>query len=345
MSIKSDFVRSMHIHDVIIIGGGPCGLAMAIEATKNGLDHLILEKGNITESIRRYPRRMRFFSTAENIEIGGIPFAISEVKANRNEALQYYRKVAGYFDLNFKLFIDVTRTEKQDDGTFFVYASDVHVFQSRSVVLATGYFDVPRMLNVPGENLPHVSHYYDEPFNYSFTDVVLVGGSNSSVEAALELYRHDARVTIVHKEADFRTKVKYWLVPDVKNRVKEGKIHTRFNSITKVIEPGRMQIENIETGETEWLPADFVFLLVGYLPDEHLLSRCGITLDPATKVPTFDPETFETNVPGLYLCGTVMAGVYTEKIFIENGREHAAAIADHLMGRDVRKVKELIDRI
>ena len=335
----------MHIHDVIIIGGGPCGLAMAIEATKNGLDHLILEKGNITESIRRYPRRMRFFSTAENIEIGGIPFAISEVKANRNEALQYYRKVAGYFDLNFKLFIDVTRTEKQDDGTFFVYASDGQIFQSRSVVLATGYFDVPRMLNVPGENLPHVSHYYDEPFNYSFTDVVLVGGSNSSVEAALELYRHDARVTIVHKEADFRTKVKYWLVPDVKNRVKEGKIHTRFNSITKVIEPGRMQIENIETGETEWLPADFVFLLVGYLPDEHLLSRCGITLDPTTKVPTFDPETFETNVPGLYLCGTVMAGVFTEKIFIENGREHAAAIADHLMGRDVRKVKELIDRI
>ncbi|MCF0071418.1 YpdA family putative bacillithiol disulfide reductase [Dyadobacter sp. CY261] len=335
----------MHIYDAIIIGGGPCGLAMGVELAKSGLDYLILEKGNLTESIRRYPRRMKFFSTAENIEIGGIPFAISDVKANRNEALQYYRKVAGYYHLNFKLFVDVDRAEKQSDGTFLTYSNDGQVFQSKTVILATGYFDVPRMLNVPGENLPHVSHYYDEPFKYSYTNVVLVGGSNSSVEAALELYRHDAKVTIVHKEADFRTKVKYWLVPDVKNRVKEGKIHTRFNSVTKAIEQGKMLIENIETGEQEWLPADFVFLLVGYLPDEHLLARCGVTLDPGTKVPEYDAETFETNVPGLYLCGTVMAGVFTEKVFIENGREHAAAIADHLAGREVRKVKELIDRI
>ena len=237
------------------------------------------------------------------------------------------------------------RSEKQADGTFLTYSNDGQVFQSKNVILATGYFDVPRMLNVPGENLPHVSHYYDEPFRYSYTNVVLVGGSNSSVEAALELYRHDAKVTIVHKEADFRTKVKYWLVPDVKNRVKEGKIHTRFNSVTRAIEPGRLLIENLETGEQEWLPADFVFLLVGYLPDEHLLARCGVTLDPVTKVPEYDKETFETNVPGLYLCGTVLAGVFTEKVFIENGREHAAAIADHLAGREVRKVNELIDRI
>lgn len=335
----------MHIYDAIIIGGGPCGLAMGVELAKSGLDYLILEKGNLTESIRRYPRRMKFFSTAENIEIGGIPFAISDVKANRNEALQYYRKVAGYYHLNFRLFVDVDRSEKQADGTFLTYSNDGQVFQSKNVILATGYFDVPRMLNVPGENLPHVSHYYDEPFRYSYTNVVLVGGSNSSVEAALELYRHDAKVTIVHKEADFRTKVKYWLVPDVKNRVKEGKIHTRFNSVTRAIEPGRLLIENLETGEQEWLPADFVFLLVGYLPDEHLLARCGVTLDPATKVPEYDKETFETNVPGLYLCGTVLAGVFTEKVFIENGREHAAAIADHLAGREVRKVNELIDRI
>lgn len=335
----------MHIYDAIIIGGGPCGLAMGIELAKSGLNYLILEKGNLTESIRRYPRRMKFFSTAENIEIGGIPFAISDVKANRNEALQYYRKVAGYYHLNFRLFVDVDRTEKQADGTFLTYSNDGQVFQSKNVILATGYFDVPRMLNVPGENLPHVSHYYDEPFRYSYTNVVLVGGSNSSVEAALELYRHDAKVTIVHKDADFRTKVKYWLVPDVKNRVKEGKIHTRFNSVTRAIEPGRLLIENLETGEQEWLPADFVFLLVGYLPDEHLLARCGVALDPVTKVPEYDKETFETNVPGLYLCGTVLAGVFTEKVFIENGREHAAAIADHLAGREVRKVKELIDRI
>ena len=335
----------MHIYDLIIIGGGPCGLAMGIEAAKNGLDYLILEKGNLTESIRRYPRRMKFFSTAENIEIGGLPFAISEVKANRSEALQYYRKAAGYYHLNFKLFVTVDRTEKQADGIFVTYTNNGEVFYSKNVVLATGYFDVPRQLNIPGENLPHVSHYYDEPFEYSYTNVVLVGGSNSAVEAALELYRHDANVTIVHKDEDLKTKVKYWLVPDVKNRIKEGRIKAKFDSRVIEIEAGRVLIKNTKTGEEEWMPADFVFLLVGYLPDETLLARCGIMLNPETKVPTFDPDTFETNVSGLYLCGTVMAGLFTEKIFIENGRDHAAAIADHLMGREVRKVKDLIDRI
>ena len=335
----------MHLHDVIIIGGGPCGLAMGIEAAKSRLDHLILEKGSVTESIRRYPKRMRFFSTAENIEIGGIPFPISGVKANRDEALQYYRKVAGYFHLNFKLFVDVERAEKQDDDTFLVYTTTGETFHAKNVVLATGYFDIPRLLNIPGEDLPHVSHYYDEPFKYSYTNVVIVGGSNSAVEAALELYRHDVNITIVHKEDDFRRTVKYWLVPDVKNRVKEGKIHTRFNSIAKAIEEDRILIENTETGEQEWLPANFVFLLVGYIPDEHLLHRCGVELDPVNKVPIYDRLTFETNVPGMYLCGTVMAGVFTEKVFIENGRDHAAAIADHLSGREVRVVKELIERI
>jgi len=335
----------MHIHDVIIIGGGPCGLAMGIEAAKSGLDHLILEKGSVTESIRRYPKRMRFFSTAENIEIGGIPFPISGVKANRDEALQYYRKVAGYFKLNFKLFVEVDRSEKQEDGTFVVYTTDGDTYHAKNVVLATGYFDFPRMLGIPGEKLSHVSHYYDEPFKYSYTNVVIVGGSNSAVEAALELYRHDVNITIVHKEEDFRKTVKYWLIPDVKNRVKEGKINTRFNSITRAIENDRVLIENTETGEQEWLAADFVFLLIGYIPDESLLIRCGVELDPVNKIPNYDHETFETNVPGLYLCGTVMAGVFTEKVFIENGRDHAATIADHMTGREVRIVKELIERI
>jgi thioredoxin reductase (NADPH) len=335
----------MHLYDVIIIGGGPCGLAMGIEAARSGLDHLILEKGSLTESIRNYPRQMRFFSTAENIEIGGIPFAISGVKANRNEALQYYRKVAGYYHLNFRLFTEVLATERQSDGTFLTHTTSGVTYHSRRVVLATGYFDVPRQLGIPGEDLPQVSHYYDEPYKYSYANVVLVGGSNSAVEAAMELYRHDAHVTIVHKGNDFRKTVKYWLIPDVKNRVKEGKIHTRFSSLTKAIEPGRLLIENLETGQEEWLPADFVFLLVGYIPDEHLLRRCGVELDPVSKVPAYDRDTFETNVPGLYVCGTVLAGVFTEKVFIENGRDHAAAIADHLTGRPVRKVKELIERI
>jgi thioredoxin reductase (NADPH) len=334
----------MQVYDVLIIGAGPCGLAVGIEAAKAGLSHLILEKGSITESIRRYPKRMRFFSTAENIEIGGIPFPISEVKANRSEALQYYRKVAGYYHLNFKLFTEVTQVVKQDD-LFEVQTVKGETYHARKVIIATGYFDFPRHLGIPGENLPHVTPYYDEPFLYSFSKVVIVGAANSAVEAALELYRHDVDVTIVHRGEDFRPTVKYWLVPDVKNRVREGKIKTRFNSLTTAIEPKRVQIENVETGESEWIDADFVLMLIGYVPDGALLQRCGIELTQPSMVPVYDPQTFETNMAGLYLCGTVVAGIHTEKVFIENGREHAAAIIDHIAGRTIRQVKELIERI
>jgi len=334
----------MQVYDVLIIGAGPCGLAVGIEAAKAGLSHLILEKGSITESIRRYPKRMRFFSTAENIEIGGIPFPISEVKANRSEALQYYRKVAGYYHLNFRLFTEVTQVIKQGD-LFEVQTVKDETYHARKVIIATGYFDFPRHLGIPGENLPHVTPYYDEPFLYSFSKVVIVGAANSAVEAALELYRHDVDVTIVHRGEDFRPTVKYWLVPDVKNRVREGKIKTRFNSLTTAIESKRVQIENVETRETEWIDADFVLMLIGYVPDGALLQRCGIELTQPSMVPVYDPETFETNVSGLYLCGTVVAGIHTEKVFIENGREHAAAIIDHIAGRKIRQVKELIERI
>jgi thioredoxin reductase (NADPH) len=287
---------------------------------------------------------MRFFSTAENIEIGGIPFPISEVKANRSEALQYYRKVAGYYHLNFKLFTEVAQVVKQD-AIFEVQTVGGETYQARKVIIATGYFDFPRKLGIPGENLPHVSPYYDEPFQYSFSKVVIIGAANSAVEAALEMYRHDVDVTIVHRGEDFRPTVKYWLVPDVKNRIKEGKIKTKFNSLIKAIEPKRILVDNLLTGEEEWMEADFVFMLIGYIPDGALLQRCGIELRESTMIPVFDPETFETNVPGLYLCGTVIAGIHTEKVFIENGRDHAVAIIDHIAGREVRKVKELIDRI
>ena len=342
------------MYDVIIIGGGPCGLAAAIEASKAGLSHLILEKGSLTESIRRYPKMMRFFSTAENIEIGGIPFPIAGVKANRTEALQYYRKVAGYFKLNFKLFTEVKHITRyqppQEEGKesvdlFTVFTTNDRTYQAHKIILATGYFDKPRTLEIPGEDLPHVTHYYDEPFQYSYTNVVIIGASNSAVEAALELYRADAHVTIVHRADDFRKTVKYWLVPDVKNRVREGKIHTRFSTSVNRIEPGKVGLTQLETGEESELPADFVLMLTGYIPDADLLKECGVSLDAETQVPTYDKETFETNVPGLYVCGTVMAGIYTEKVFIENGRDHAKAIIDHITGKPVRKVAELIERI
>jgi thioredoxin reductase (NADPH) len=242
-------------------------------------------------------------------------------------------------------FTTVEKVEKLPNGLFHVITPEGNIFKGKKVVIATGYFDLPRYLNIPGEDLPHVSHYYDEAYKYSYTDVVLVGGANSVVEAALELYRTDARVTIVHRGDSFRKTVKYWLIPDVLNRIKEGRIGVRFNSEVTSIGARTLTIRNTETGEFETLPADFSFLLTGYLPDEHLLARCGVALDPETKVPAKNPETFETNVSGLYLCGTVTAGIFTEKVFIENGRDHAAAIADHIVGKQVRKVKELIERI
>ena len=334
----------MQVYDGIIVGGGPCGLAAGIEASKSGLSHLILEKGSITESIRRYPKLMRFFSTAENIEIGGIPFPISGVKANRNEALQYYRKVAAFYKLETKVFTEVQSVLKQGNR-FRVLTTTGDEYHARKVIMATGYFDRPRWLNIPGEDGPQVSHYYDEPFQYSFTKVVIIGAANSAVEAALELYRHDVDVTVIHRGEDFRQTVKYWLIPDVKNRVKEGKIKTIFNSQITRIGPDFVRVHNQQTGETTNVPADFVLVLTGYTPDASLLQRCNIELDPDTQIPNFNRETFETNVPGLYVCGTVLAGIFTEKVFIENGREHAQAIIDHIMGREVHKVNELVQRI
>jgi len=331
------------IYDVLVVGGGPCGLAVAIEATKSKLSHIVLEKGSITESIRRYPRRMRFFSTAENIEIGGIPFPVSNVKATRDEALQYYRKVAGYFRLNFRLFSTVDRIEKHGD-VFEVTTAKGEIYQAKNVVIATGYFDLPRHLNIPGEDLPHVSHYYDEPFRYSYSKVVIVGGGNSAVETALELYRHDVDVTIMHRGDDLRQTVKYWLIPDVKNRIREGKIKAVFQAAVKAITPEAIAWQNTATGQEDVLPADFVFLLVGYVPDARLLLHAGVQLNE-NMVPVYDKHTFETNVPGLYVCGTVIAGIHTEKVFIENGREHAQALVDHIADRPVRPVKDLIMRM
>ncbi len=338
------------LYDILIIGGGPCGSSVAIEATKSKLTHLILEKGNLTESIRNYPRRMRFFSTAENIEIGGIPFPVSDVKATRTEALQYYRKVAGFYKLSFRLFSEVSSIRSLSaasqtlDTRFEVTTTNGTVYSARKVVIATGYFDVARRLNIPGEDLPQVSHYYDEPFKYSFTKVIIIGGGNSAIEAALELYRHDVDVTIIHRGEELRQTVKYWLIPDIKNRIKEGKIKAIFQTIIKEVTPTEAVVENIVTGEETRFPANFVFFLTGYLPDSQLLLKAGIFLNEEL-VPQYDTRTFETNVKGLYLAGTVLAGIHTEKVFIENGRHHAQAIIDHITNRPVRPVKDLIMRI
>ena len=309
---------------VIVIGGGPCGIAAAAELKKKGIESLIIERGAVTESLRNYPRRMTFFSTAENIEIAGIPFPTSNVKATRIEAMQYYRKVAQYFNLNFQLNTTVTGVEKHGDR-FSVVTAGHGIFTAGLTVLATGYFGHPRMLGIPGETGPNVSHYYEEPFAHSFQKVVIVGGGNSAIEAALELYRHNVDVTMVVRGEGLKPTAKYWLVPDIQNRIREGKIKVMYQSEATVIEPGNIRVKNPEGAHS--LPADFIYMLVGYLPDARLLRACGLHPDPVDLIVDHDPETMESEVPGLYLCGTILAGTRTEKVFIENGRDHAIAIA------------------
>ncbi len=309
----------------IVIGGGPCGIAAAAELKKKGIESLIIEKGAVTESIRQYPKRMTFFSTAENIEIAGIPFPTSNVKANRNEALQYYRKVAQYFDLNFKLNTAVEKVEKNGDN-FTVHTSNGN-YTSRFTVLATGYFDKARLLNIAGEDSPIVSHYYKEPYAHSFQKVVIVGGGNSAIEAALELYRHNVDVTMVVRGPDLKPTAKYWLVPDIKNRIKEGKIKVIFSAEAKAIGEHSVVVASAD-GKEQTLSADFVYILVGYMPDANLLTGSGLNPNPESLLLDFDESTYQSEIENLYLCGTILAGIHTEKVFIENGREHAKVIAE-----------------
>ncbi|WP_038032265.1 YpdA family putative bacillithiol disulfide reductase [Thermonema rossianum] len=316
------------LYDLIIIGAGPCGLACGIEAHKASLRYLIVEQGSIAESIRRYPVHMRFFSTADNISIGGIPFAIADAKANRSEALQYYRKVSEYFQLHIRLYTRIERIEPQGNS-FVLHTHRGEQLHSRAVVVATGYFTCPRLLQVEGEDLPHVSHYYKEPFEYVHQRVVIIGGGNSAVEAALDLYRHGAKVHMLVRGQDFKPTAKYWLVPDLKRRIAEGHIQASFGCQVQRITP--TIVEYTQQGQVHRLPADFVLALTGYLPDDNLLRQAGVKVDNEL-VPQHN-EHFETNVKGLYVAGTAICGIHTEKVYIENGRFHAPVIIKHLSRR------------
>ncbi len=317
---------------VIIIGGGPCGIAAGAELKKRGIESLIIEKGSVTESIRNYPKRMKFFSTAENIEIAGIPFATSNVKANRNEALQYYRKVALYFNLRFKLNCEVLGATKDEKGIFRLQTS-CGEFEAEKVILATGYFDIPRMLNIPGEDGKNVAHYYKEPYAHSFQNVTIIGGGNSAIEAALELYRHDVNVTMLVRGHDLKATAKYWLVPDIKNRIKEGKIKLITHAVPTAIGSDFVEYRT-KKGEKHNLDSDFVYALIGYLPSAELMRKCGLKPNEKTLLVDYDRASFETPVEGLFMCGTVLAGARTEKVFIENGRDHAVAIADNIASKE-----------
>ena len=323
----------MSVGDILIVGAGPSGLATAIAAKKQGLDYAIVEKGVLVNSIFNFPMHMVFFTTPELLEIGGLPLVTPYDKPTRLEALRYYRRVVDTYDLAVAFDETVIDIELERDVFVVTTESRGHrrVRQARAVVLAIGYYDLPNMLGIPGEDLPHVSHYYTDAHPYYRRRVVVVGGKNSAAEASLELFRGGAQVTLVHRHATLGDSIKYWVRPDIENRIKEGSVAARFESRVVEITPTEVVIER--HGVRETLPAEGVFLLTGYHPDVDLMRRAGVQCDPDTLAPTMDKDTFETNVPNLFIAGGAVAGRHTGNIFIENGRFHGERIVKVLSER------------
>jgi thioredoxin reductase (NADPH) len=324
----------MSVRDLIIVGGGPSGLSAAIAAKRNNLDYHVLEQGVLVNSIYRFPPQMVFFTTPELLEIGGLPFMSPFEKPTRAEALNYYRKVVDAHDLRIAYDEAVTAVSREDD----VFAVETRssravrrVRHARHVVLAIGYFDHPVMLGLPGEDLPHVHHYYSEAHVHYRRRVVVVGGANSAAEASLEMYRAGAHVTLVHRGAELKSTIKYWVRPDIENRIKEGSIAARFNSHVREIRPTSVVVTGPDGTEDE-IAADDVLLLTGYRADQDLMARAGVTFGPR-NAPSFHPDTFETNVPGLFVAGGAMAGDDTGTVFIENGRFHGEKIVEVIAAR------------
>ncbi len=321
-------------YDLICIGAGPTGLACAIETKRAGLRPLVIDKGCVCNSLFHYPANMVFFTTPELLEIGDLPFTSSGEKPTRTEALKYYRKVVEHDQLPLRLYETVADVEGSD-GQFLVRTrctgGSQTEYAGRKIVVATGYYDLPNLLGVPGENLPHVSHYYTESHPFWSEDVVVIGGKNSAAEAALDLFRGGARVTLVHRRKELGATIKYWVRPDIENRIKAGQIRALMETRVTRIEPGKVWVEN--HGGPRPIPAMQVFALTGYHPDFGFLKRLGISLDPGTNKPMMNFETFESNVPGIYLAGVVVGGNATAEIFIENGRFHGKQIAAALTRR------------
>ncbi len=317
------------MQDLIIVGAGPSGLACAIAARDAGLTSTVVEQGGIADAIRRFPVNMTFFSTPELLEVGGIPFPTTSVRPSRQEVLEYYRRAAAASQLDLRLHTRVLSISPAAAG--FQVETGRGAMAARNVVVATGYFDHTNRLVVPGEDLPHVSHYYDEPFAYAGCRVAVIGGRNSAVEVALDLFRHDADVTLIHRRPELGQSVKYWVRPDIENRIAAGAIQAYFGH--RVIEIRESDLDIVDAGgRTTTVPADFVFAMIGYRPDEALLRGAGVELDD-DLIPAFDPVTFETNVPGLYIAGSVACGCRTWDIFIENGREHGKAVVAAVRSR------------
>lgn len=313
--------------DIIVVGAGPSGLSVAIEAQKNGLNCLVIEKGGVVNSIQNFPAEMTFFSTPDLLEIGNIPFTSAHMRPTRAEGLEYYTRVASFHQLNCNFFESVSAVIKSE--SYFTIETSRGSYQTKNVVLATGYFDHPNYLNIPGENLPKVSHYYKEPYALYKQKVMVVGAKNSAAIAALELYRHGAIVTLVHRGNQLSEKIKYWILPDIENRIKEKSISALFNTEVVKIETNSVRLKN-SGGEFD-VENDFVFALTGYHPDYDFLDSCGIALDTENRAPIIDPATFETNVKGIFTAGSIVAGKNNNSIFIENGRMHGKIIVDAIV--------------
>jgi thioredoxin reductase (NADPH) len=314
--------------DVLIIGAGPVGIACALETQRKGLTVAIIEKGALVNSIVGYPTNMEFFSTPELLEIGGYPFPTAHYKPLREDALDYYQRVARSEKLDIRLHETVLRMSGEQ-GNFLV-ETDKGTIPVRNVVVATGFYDLPNPLGVPGEDLPHVNHYYKEPYQHVLQSVVVVGAKNSSAKAALQMTRAGAKVTLLVRGSAISDAVKYWIRPDLINRIAEGRITAHFNTTIVAITPEAVEVLTPDGPRT--IPTDFVYALTGYHPDEALLGRLGIEPDPAdeARAPLFDPATHQTTRPGVFVAGTVCGGRATSRWFIENGRHHAQLIAAHL---------------
>lgn len=315
-------------YGVAVIGAGPIGLACGIEAKKRGISHLILEKGCLVNSIYRYPANMTFFSTSDLLEIGGLPFPSVNPKPTRAEALEYYRRAAAAYDLNVHLYERVERV-RGEDGLFEIETPRGR-YGCNKVIVAAGFFDIPRPLNAIGEALPKVRHYYDEPHPYAGQDLLVVGSGNSAAIAALECFRHGAKVTMAVRGPAFHDSIKYWIRPDLENRVVAGDIEVYYNTRVAEVRERHAVLEE-RGGERFALPNDFVLALTGYRPDFDFLRSMGIEIgDDAHQTPARDPKTCETNRPGIYLAGVIVGGMKTNQWFIENSRVHAVRIFDHI---------------
>ncbi|MCD0455506.1 YpdA family putative bacillithiol disulfide reductase [Chryseobacterium sp. LC2016-27] len=318
----------MEILDILIIGAGPIGLNCALEAKKNNLKYLIIEKGTIVNSLYNYPLYMKFFSTADKLEIEEIPFISAAPKPGRQEALEYYQGIARQKDININLYEKVLKVSKS--GNIFEIETSKSKYTAKNVIISTGFYDIPNLMNIPGEDLEKVKHYYTEPYPYAQQKIVVIGSSNSSVDAALETYRKGAEVTMIIRNSEISENVKYWVKPDIENRIAEGSIKAHFN--TELIEIKEQSvIFKDKNGKIQEIENDFVLAMTGYLPDFNFLKNSGIDLQGECLNPVYDPETMETNIENLYLAGVVCGGKDTHLWFIENSRIHAEMIIRNII--------------